>query len=170
MVSASALLQRWRHLLSPGTVAPNVHAVTAWKTASLQHVSVASCCEPQHSKPMPAYMRAARPKVEGRGEKGQGIPQNPPHSSPGNVISRSDAARSFYRQRTVHEEILRPLRQQLPSSRGKLPSGGWLAYVLGEGKLRTHICVSKNAVILHSVSNRLSPANSEAGKKHINCV
>ena len=84
------------------------------------------------------------------------------------MISRSDAVRSFHRQRAVRKETLRSLREQLPGSRGKLPSGGWLAYVLGEGKLRTHICVSKNAVILHSVSKRLSPANSEAGEKTIN--
>ena len=74
--------------------------------------------------------------------------------------------RSFHRWGAAREEILRSLQEQLPGSRGKLPSGGWLAYVLGEGKLRTHICVSKNAVILHSVSKRLSPANSEAGKKN----
>lgn len=70
MVSASALLQRWRHLLFPGTATPNVHPVTDWKIASLQHVSVASCCEPQHAKPMPAYMRAACPKRKGEGRRG----------------------------------------------------------------------------------------------------
>lgn len=98
-------------------------------------------------------------------DEGGGEPKPLQHSPLGNVISRSDAARSFPRQRAVREEILRSLREQLPGSGGKLPSGGWLVYVLGEGKLRMHICVSKNAVILHSVSKRLSPAKSEAGKK-----
>ena len=69
MVSAPALLRRWRHSFSPGTANLNVHAVTAWKISSLQHVLVASCCESQCSKPIPAYMRAACPKVEGREEK-----------------------------------------------------------------------------------------------------
>lgn len=115
---------------------------------------------------MSAYMKAACPKV-GERKKGRKKPQNNNNkilqcSPPGNMIGRSDAGQSFHRQRAVREEILRSLLEQLPGSREKLPSGGWLVYVLGEGKLRTHICVSKNAVILHSVSKRLSPASSEA--------
>lgn len=78
------------------------------------------------------------------------------------MIGRSDAGQSVHRQRAIWEEILRSLREQLPGSREELPSGGWLVYVLGEGKLRTHICVSRNAAILLSVSKRLSPASSEA--------
>lgn len=167
MVSALALLQRWSHSLSPGTANPNVHAVTAWKISSLQHTLVASRCESHCSKPMPYNLIWGLPVPKGKGERrsGRGGPKPLQHSPLGNVISRSDAARSFYRQRAVREEILRSLREQLPGSGGKLPSGGWLVYVLGEGKLRMHICVSKNAVILHSVSKRLSPAKSEAGKK-----
>lgn len=115
---------------------------------------------------MPAHMRVACSKVEGSEEKGGKNNSKPLQHSPlGKVISRSDAARSFRRQRAVRKEILGSLREQLPGSRGKLPSGGWLAYAPREGKLGTHICVSKNAVILHSVSKRLSPANSEAGEK-----
>lgn len=118
---------------------------------------------------MPAYMRAACPKVGEREERrGEKKPKCPPA-----LLSRECDQQvrccAILLQRAVREEILRSLREQLPGSRGKLPSGGWLAYVLGEGKLRMHICVSKNAVILHSVSKRLSPANSEARKKpHIN--
>lgn len=75
MVSAPALLQRGRHLLSPGTSNPNVHAVAAWKMSSLQHILVASCGESQCSKPMPASLRAAYPKVEAREEKEGGKSQ-----------------------------------------------------------------------------------------------
>lgn len=110
-------------------------------------------------------MRAVLPKMEGTqvGEE----TKSPLSLPAANRIGRWDAVRSLCRQRAVSEESLRSEQEHLPVSRGRLPSGGRLAYVLGEGKLRACICVSKNVVILHSVSKRLGPANSEAGKKAV---
>lgn len=101
--------------------------------------------------------------MEGREEKRQGDTRIPAALSPRQQVQRCAI---LPQAGSSTEEILRSLGEQLPGSRGKLPSGGWLAYVLGEGKLRTHICVSRNVVILHSVSKSLSPASSEAGEKN----
>lgn len=101
--------------------------------------------------------------MEGREEKRQGDTRIPAALSPRQQVQRCAI---LPQAGSSTEEILRSLGEQLPGSRGKLPSGGWLAYVLGEGKLRTHICVSRNVVILHSVSKNLSPASSEAGEKN----
>lgn len=115
---------------------------------------------------MPAYRRAACPKVEGRAEKRWGDTRIPPALCSREHDQQVQCCVILPQAGSSTQEILRSLGEQLPGSRGKPPSGGWLAYVLGEGKLRTHICVSRNVVILHSVSKRLSPAKSEAGEKN----
>lgn len=137
-----------------------MHTVTAWKTSSSRHVSVASCCKPQCAKSVLACMRAGSPKTGGTEVWGR-------NQTTSSTSLQVGCLRSLHGQRAIREESLGSQREHLPGSRGKLPSGGWLAYVLGEGKLRARICVSKNAVILHSVSKRLGPAKSEAGKKAV---
>lgn len=110
-------------------------------------------------------MRAVSPKMEGTqmGEETKSTLSLPAANRDG----RWDAVRSLCRQRAVREESLRSEQEHLPVSRGRLPSGGRLAYVLGEGKLRACICVSENAIILHSVSKWLGPANFQAAKKAV---
>lgn len=158
MVSAPSLLQRWRPSLSPAD--PNVHTVTAWKTSSPRHISMVSCCKPQRAKSVLDCMKVGCPKTEGTEVCGG-------NQTTSSTSLQVGCLRSLHGQRVIREESLGSQREHLPGSRGKLPSGGWLAYVLGEGKLGARICVSRNAVILHSVSKRLGPAKSEAGKKAV---
>lgn len=140
-----------------------------WLPEKLENITPIPCfcgimLRPQCTR-VPTYMRAVSPKMEGAqvGEE----TKSPLSLPAANRVGRWDAVRSLCRQREVREESLRSEQEHLPVSRGKLPSGGRLAYVLGEGKLRACICVSKNAVILHSVSKWLGPAKSQAGKKAV---
>lgn len=101
MISALALLQWWRPLLSSGTANHHVHAVLENVPGKylLQHILVAPHCESQTTCLLTEGLPV--PKWKGEQRRGGETPESLQHSVPGNMISKCNAVWSFHRQGAV---------------------------------------------------------------------